>query len=256
MKMTIITVCYNSERTIRDCIESVLSQDYEDIEYIVIDGLSNDNTVNIINEYRNKISKIISEPDNGLYDAMNKGIKYSTGDVIGILNSDDIFENLTVISDVAKYFASNSCISLLFGDVVHVDPNNTNKVVRYYCSKKFKPYKLRFGWMPPHNATFIKSEVFERVGNYSLYYKISADFELFVRMLILNKLLYSRMDKVLARQRTGGVSTNGIKNRIMQNAEIVKACKDNGVYTNLFLVLLKIPMKILEYFRRPTNNTN
>jgi glycosyltransferase involved in cell wall biosynthesis len=251
LKISIITVCFNSEKTIRDTIESVLSQEYPDIEYIVIDGSSNDNTVNIINQYRHRISKIVSEPDDGLYDAMNKGVKNSTGDVIGILNSDDFFENSTVISDVVEHFEYNPSISLLFGDVVHVDPNNTKKITRFYSSKNFKPFKLRFGWMPPHTATFIKSGIFERIGGYSLDYKISADYELFVRMLILNKLVYSRLDKVLVRMRSGGISTSGIKSNFVLNTEIVKACKDNGVYTNLFLILLKIPIKILEYFRRP-----
>ncbi|MDA7754875.1 glycosyltransferase [Pseudomonadales bacterium] len=251
MKISIITVCYNSEKTIRDTIESVLSQEYPDIEYIVIDGLSDDSTVSIINEYRDNISKIISEPDNGLYDAMNKGIKNSTGDVVGILNSDDLFENSTVISDVMEHFDNRPSISLLFGDVVHVDPNNLKKITRFYSSKKFKPFKLRFGWMPPHTATFIKTEVFKIVGDYSLDYRISADYELFVRMLIVNKLVYSRLDKVLVRMRSGGLSTSGIKSNFLLNTEIVKACRDNGTYTNFLLLLLKIPMKILELFSRP-----
>ena len=254
MKVSIITVCYNGEKTIRDTIKSVLTQDYSDIEYIVIDGRSKDTTIDIVNEYRGKISKIISEPDQGIYDAMNKGVKYSTGDIIGILNSDDFFENPSVISDVVKHFNSNPNASLVIGDVVYVDPNNIGKITRFYSSRKFKPFKLRFGWMPPHAATFIKASVYSKFGNYSTDYEISADYELFVRLLLLHKVCYSRLDKVLVRMRTGGVSSSGIKSNLLLNIEIVKACKDNGIYTNIFLVLLKIPMKLLELFRRPSIN--
>ena len=256
MKISIVTVCYNSEKTIRDTIESVLSQDYPDIEYLIIDGLSNDNTYNIINQYRGSIAKVISEPDNGIYDAMNKGIKHATGDVIGILNSDDFFENSFVISDVVNHFNSNPLADLIIGDVVYVKPLERERITRFYSSRKFKPFKLRFGWMPPHAATYIKKEVYESIGKYSTGFKISADYELFVRMLLVHKLAYSRIDQVLVRMRTGGVSSAGLKSNFLLNVEIVKACKDNGVYTNIFLVLLKIPIKLLELFRRPSIGTN
>tara|TARA_B100000780_G_scaffold278282_1_gene251296 strand:- start:1172 stop:1945 length:774 start_codon:yes stop_codon:yes gene_type:complete len=253
-KISIITICYNSEKTIRHTIESVLSQDHPDIEYIVIDGLSSDNTMNIVNEYSEKIAKIVSEPDQGIYDAMNKGVKHSTGDIVGILNSDDFFENSFVISDVLEHFNSNPTASLVIGDVVYVKPSNTENITRFYSSVKFKPWKLRFGWMPPHAATFIKKAVYDKVGNYAVNYKISADYELFVRMLMVHNIDYSRINKVLVRMRSGGVSTSGIKSSFLLNSEIVKACKRNGIYTNLFLVLLKIPFKMLEGFRRPPNS--
>lgn len=253
VKITIITTCFNSEKTIRDTIESVLSQDYKDIEYIIVDGMSSDKTIDIIKEYKKEITKVISEPDGGIYDAMNKGIKHATGDVIGILNSDDFFENSCVISDVVTHFNSNSFADLIIGDVVYVDPLNVKKITRFYSSKKFRRSKLRFGWMPPHAATFIKKNVYHRLGIYSTDFKISADYELFVRMLLVHRLLYSRIDQVLTRMRTGGVSSSGLKSNLLLNAEIVKACRDNGVYTNIFLVLLKTPMKLLELFRRPVN---
>jgi glycosyltransferase involved in cell wall biosynthesis len=253
MKITIITVCYNSEKTIKDTIESVLSQDYRDIEYLIIDGMSSDKTMDIIQEYKKEIVKVISEPDGGIYDAMNKGIKHATGDVIGILNSDDFFENSSVISDVVKHFDSNPIADLIIGDVVYVDPLNVEKITRFYSSKKFRRSKLRFGWMPPHAATFIKQSTYQRLGSYSTDFKISADYELFVRMLLVHGLNYSRIDQVLTRMRTGGVSSSGLKSNLLLNAEIVKACRDNGVYTNIFLVILKVPMKLLEFFRRPVN---
>jgi len=250
-KISIITVCFNSAKTIRNTIESVLSQDYLLIEYIIIDGQSKDNTMNIVNEYNDKISIIISEPDLGIYDAMNKGIHLATGDVIGILNSDDFYENHGVISEVINQFMSKAESSLVFGDVVFVEPSNTQEIVRFYNSDKFKTWKLRFGWMPPHPASFFKRSAYEQVGNYSLDYKIAADYELFVRMLMVHKLSYARINKVLVRMRAGGVSTSGFKNSLLLNMEIVKACKNNGVYTNLFLVLLKIPFKFLELIKKP-----
>jgi glycosyltransferase involved in cell wall biosynthesis len=252
-KVSIITVCYNSEKTIRDTIESVLSQDYQWIEYIIIDGGSSDNTLNIIREYRVKIAKIFSEPDDGIYDAMNKGLRFSSGDIVGILNSDDYYENSSVISDVVHHFGSNPNVGLIFGDVVFVDPVDTDNITRFYGSKAFRSWKLRFGWMPPHPATFIKKTSYEKVGNYAVDYKISADYELFVRMLMVHKLNFSRINQVLVRMRAGGVSTSGFKSKIVLNSEIVKACKSNGIYTNLFLVLLKIPFKILEVLKKPLN---
>lgn len=251
MKISLITVCYNSAKTIRDTIQSILEQDYSNIEYIIVDGASNDGTLSIIQEYKNQISKVISEPDNGIYDAMNKGIQLATGDIIGILNSDDFFEYSSVITDIVNQFKSNPESSLVFGDVVFVEPSNIKEPIRYYNSRKFKPWKLRFGWMPPHPASFIKRSVYNQIGSYSLNYKIASDYEFFVRMLLVNKFPYSRINKVLVRMRAGGISTSGFKNSFLLNTEIVKACKNNGIYTNLFLILLKIPYKILELIKKP-----
>jgi glycosyltransferase involved in cell wall biosynthesis len=255
LKISIITVCYNSEKTIRDTIESVLSQSYLEIEYIIIDGKSTDNTMDIISEYQNKIAKIISAPDQGIYDAMNKGIRLATGDVIGILNSDDFFVSPGVITNVVNSFKSEPNSSLVFGDVILVEPLNTLKITRYYSSKRFSPWKLRFGWMPPHPASFFKRSAYEQVGNYSLDYKIASDYEMFVRMLMVHKISYSRINKVLVRMRAGGLSTSGVKSSFLLNSEIVKACKRNGIYTNIFFVLLKIPFKVLELFRKPKELT-
>jgi glycosyltransferase involved in cell wall biosynthesis len=255
VKITIITVCYNSETTIRDTIESVLAQNYPNIEYIIVDGLSNDGTLDIIQEYGKRIDIVISESDIGIYDAMNKGIQSATGDVIGILNSDDFFEYPSVISDVVNQFKSNPESSLVFGDVVLAQASNIKKIVRFYNSAKFRAWKLRFGWMPPHPASFFKKNAYAQVGNYSLDYTIASDYELFIRMLMVHKLPYSRIDKVLVRMRKGGVSTSGLKNSMLLNFEIVKACKCNGVYTNILFVLLKIPFKVLELFRKPKERT-
>ena len=249
-KISIITVCFNSESTIRDTIQSVISQNYPNIEYIVIDGGSQDSTLNIIKEYKNKISKYVSETDHGIYDAMNKGISISTGDIIGILNSDDFFYNNNTISNIATAFEINKHVDLVYGDVVFVNPADTNKTVRFYSSKNFKPYKLRFGWMPPHPASFITRSSYEKIGRYSLEYRISSDYEFFVRMLLVYKLNYVRINKTIVKMRTGGISTSGLKNSLLLNIEIVNACKKNGIYTNLLFILFKIPSKLLEFIKK------
>jgi glycosyltransferase involved in cell wall biosynthesis len=250
LKVSIITVSYNSAETIRDTIESVLEQSYKDIEYIIVDGNSKDETMDIVSSYGDKVTKVLSEPDKGIYDAMNKGVALATGDIIGILNSDDFYETNNVIEDIVEHFKANVEAEIVFGDIVFIEPSNINKVVRYYSSKKFKAAKLRFGWMPPHPATFIKKSVYDQYGLYKLGYKISADYEMFVRLLMVAKVKFARIDKVIVRMRNGGASTDGIKSSLTLNQEIVRACRENGVYTNLLLVLLKIPFKLIELIKR------
>jgi glycosyltransferase involved in cell wall biosynthesis len=250
LKVSIITVSYNSAKTIRDTIESVLKQSYTDIEYIIVDGNSKDETIDIVTSYGDKVTKVLSEPDKGIYDAMNKGIALATGDIIGILNSDDFYETNNAIEDVVAHFKVNIETQVVFGDVVFVEPSNLNKVVRYYSSKKFKAAKLRFGWMPPHPATFVKKSVYDQYGLYKLGYKIAADYEMFVRLLMVAKVKFTRIDKVIVRMRSGGASTDGIKSSLTLNQEIVRACRENSIYTNLFLVLLKIPFKLIELVKR------
>lgn len=250
MKVSIITVCFNSAATIRETIESVLAQTHNEIEYIIVDGASIDDTLPIISEYSSMIAHLISEPDSGLYDAMNKGIEISSGDVVGILNSDDIYQSNTIISQVVAYFGESPSADMVFGDVVFVGVDEPKSIVRHYNSKSFRPWKLRFGWMPPHPATFIKKSAYDKVGLYSLKYKISSDYEMFVRMLLVNRLSATRMNEVLVRMKIGGISTSGIKGNILLNLEIVKACRANGVYTNLLMICLKIPFKIFEFTRK------
>ena len=252
MKVSIITVCFNSAVTIQDSLASVAKQNYSDIEYIVVDGASTDNTLDLIANFEDTVSHLISEPDKGLYDAMNKGIQAATGDVIAILNSDDIYESDTVISDVVSSFEANPDADMIFGDVVFVKPDQMDVIIRLYNAANFKAWKLRFGWMPPHPATVIRKSAYDKTGLYSLGYKISADYEMFVRMLLVNKLKIVRFDKVLVRMRAGGVSTAGIRSTILLNNEIVKACRNNGVYTNILMVLSKVPFKLLEIIRKPS----
>ena len=251
LKISIVTVCYNSAATIRDTIESVLGQSHPDIEYILVDGASKDGTMAIVNEYRARIATVISEPDKGIYDAMNKGVQAATGEVVGILNSDDFYETPTVLADVAACFAQHPDSELVFGDLVYVQPENLQKVVRFYGAGHFRPWKLRFGWMPPHPATFIRKRAYERVGPYSLEYRISADYEIFVRLLLVHKMRFTRLAKVLVRMRVGGVSASGFKSKLDGTLEDVRACRSNGVYTNLLFILTKLPFKLLELLRKP-----
>ena len=243
MKVSIITVSFNSAKTISDTIDSVLSQDFPEIEYIVVDGGSTDGTIDIIRQNENRISQWISEKDQGMYDAMNKGIAMATGDVIGILNSDDVYINTRVISDLMRLMQTQNT-EVVFADLILVDSSNQNKVIRYYDSGRFHPNKFRFGWMPAHPTVFVKRELYQRVGKFSTTYQIAADYEMLIRMLAIQKASYAYYPKPVVRMRAGGASTSGISRNWILNQEIIRACKENGIYTNLFMLLLKVPAKL------------
>ncbi len=247
MKISIITVCYNSEKTIRDTIDSVLAQDYENVEYIIVDGGSNDSTISIVREYGERINTFISESDKGIYDAMNKGVKASSGEYVGILNSDDIFSHSHVISDLVRLLSNNK-VDAVYGDLVLVDRNDTSKVVRSYSSKNFKKWKIRFGLMLPHPTFYVRRALFDKFGLYKLNYRVSADFELITRFLTKGITLVRNPD-VMVKMRQGGISSNGFWWRVHQNFEIIRACKENGIYTNIFFIALKLPVKLLSYIK-------
>lgn len=250
MKISIITVTYNGSSTIRDTIESVLQQDYPNIEYIIVDGQSEDKTVEIIKEYEPLFGdnfRWISEPDNGLYDAMNKGIKMATGDVVGILNSDDFYHRKDSVSIVAKAF-NDKKIESVFADIRFVDPQDLTKTVRYYSSKRFSPKSFRFGFMPAHPTFFTYRKYFEAFGYYETDYAIAADYELLVRFLYVHKLIYKYLPFDMIKMRKGGKSTLSIRHKLKFDNEIVRACKTNGIYTNSLIVLLRGFLKIFEFF--------
>lgn len=249
MTFSIITVTYNSEATLRDTISSVLKQQYPDIEYIVVDGASTDGTIDIVKEFEPKFNgrlKWISERDSGLYHAMNKGIKMATGDIIGIINSDDFYYENDIIERIANVFSKDVAVEAVFGDVRFVKPENLDKTVRYYAAKNFRPWRFRFGFMPPHPSFFTYKHNFERLGYYKTDYKIAADYELLIRFLNKAKLNYQYIPSAVMKMRIGGVSTSSINSTIILNKEIVRACKANGIYTNLFLLTFKYVSKIWE----------
>lgn len=250
MKISLITVTFNSASTLRDTFDSVLTQEYVDYEYIVVDGGSKDSTVDLIKEYEplfNGRMRWISERDNGMYDGINKGIKMSTGDVVGIINSDDFYHRTDIFSIIAEAFEDKS-IQAIYGDVRFVNPDNLQKTVRYYDSSSFKPSKFRWGWMPAHPSFFTYRENFERYGYYKEDYKIAADYELLIRHLFVNKVPYKYLPVDFLMMRTGGKSTSGLKSTIVLNKEIVRACRENGLWTTLPMLYLKYFVKIKELF--------
>ena len=253
--LSIITVSYNSARTIQETIESVLEQDYHFIEYVVIDGGSTDGTLDILERYREKISVIISESDSGIYDAMNKGIQVSTGELVCMLNSDDVYASPSSVRHLVECLITKNT-DTVYADLVITDPSEANRVLRYYDASTFKPERLRYGWMPPHPTFIAKRELYEKWGGYSLKYKISADYEMMVRLLYKAKVSYAYLPEVVVKMRSGGVSTGGFRSSWILNSEIVTACKENGLETSMLRLMLKIPAKIMEHFRRPVVASN
>lgn len=246
--ISIITVTYNSDKTITDTIRSVLAQTYPNIEYIIIDGASDDGTDNIIKSFGDKINKYISEPDRGMYDAINKGFRIASGKVVGILNSDDVFYDNYVIEKVAESFSKNET-DALFGDAIFVDPVKTTKIIRYYSSKNFKLSKFRFGYMPAHTSFYAKKELFERYGYYKTDYKIAADFELMLRFLLINKVSYKYLEFPFVVMRMGGISNRTINSKLILNKEIVRACRENGLKTNYLNIYSKYSLKLFEFIQ-------
>ena len=242
-KVSIITVCFNSAATIRDTIESVLHQSYPNFEYLIIDGGSTDDTLKIIAEYGDKISRVVSERDRGIYDAMNKGIHLASGEIIGILNSDDVYMDVESVKILVTPIVEGRSDSS-FADLVVVSMGDLKKVVRYYDSSYFSPAKFRYGWMPAHPTFFIKKSCYEIVGDYSLSYKIAADYEMLIRLLLIAGFSYVYISKPLIKMRLGGASSAGLARNWILNREIVRACKENGVWTTLPLLLLKVPQKL------------
>lgn len=248
MKISIITVTYNSAATLRDAMESVLAQTYTDIEYVVVDGLSKDNTMDIVREYEPRFQgrmKYISEKDHGLYEAMNKGIRMATGEIVGIINSDDFYHRNDIIQLVADAMAAPE-VQAVYGDVRFVNPENLDKTVRYYSSKIFRPSLFRFGFMPAHPTFFTYRKYFEQYGYYKLDYKIAADYELLVRFLHKYGVKAKYLNTDFMKMRTGGVSTASVKSNILLNKEIVKACRSNGIWTCFPLLMLKYFIKVFE----------
>lgn len=252
MKITLITVTYNSSNTLKSTFESILKQSYTDIEYIVVDGSSKDNTLSIIKEYEPLFKaklKWISEPDEGLYDAMNKGIRMATGDIVGILNSDDFFTSNNVLQEIATTFKKNKELDAIYGDIHFVNPDNLQKCVRYYSSKVFKRGLMRLGFIPAHPSFYIRRECFDKYGLYKTDYKIAADFEFLLRVIYKQKIRTKYLPMDMVTMRTGGASTSGIKSYVGIMKEHLRAFKENEIYTNVGLLSLRYIYKVGEIIK-------
>jgi glycosyltransferase len=236
MKVSIITTCYNREATIRGAIESTLAQDYPNIEYILVDGASTDGSLAIINEYGKRITRIVSEPDHGMYEAINKGIRMATGDIIGLVHSDDMFYDNHVISDVVACFKETNA-DFVYGDGIYVNSEDTGKIVRNWIGGPYYRWKVGLGWLPLHPTCYIRRDVMMREGLYDESYKIAADTDLLVRYLYKAHLKVAYMKRKIIRMRMGGLSTNSEKRRLMWNEDI-RLYKAHGFWA--------IPVKIMK----------
>jgi glycosyltransferase involved in cell wall biosynthesis len=247
--ISVITVCFNCVETLNDALQSVATQSWPLVEHIVIDGASTDDTLSVIDHYRPLLAQVVSEPDCGIYDAMNKGLALASGDIVCFLNADDFYAHSDVLANVARLMTQNH-LDALFGDVVFFHPGAPQKIVRRYSSRNFHPNRMQFGWMPAHPALFIRHEVFKRVGGFRDDYRIAGDFEFVARAFTHNDLRYQYQAEIMVKMRTGGVSTAGLRSKILLNKEVLRACRENSISTNIFKILSKYPGKFLELFRQ------
>jgi len=250
MKVSIITVSWNSAKTIEDTIQSVVNQTYKDIEYIIIDGLSSDGTMDIVNKYKDQISVIVSEKDSGIFDAFNKGVKLATGDVIGILNSDDFYTSADTIEKVVNVFVEKN-VDSVYADLVYVDAVDTNKISRYFQGGEYNRRKFENGWMPPHPTFFVKRYAYEQYGQFNTFMKIANDYELMLRFLYKFKLTSAYLPQVIVKMREGGNSNGSLKVRYRANMEDRKAWKVNDMEPPIIGMTFK-PLRKIQQFYIPT----
>ncbi len=246
MKVSIITACYNSARTIADTIKSVCGQTYGDIEHIVVDGGSTDHTLDIIATHHAFITKLIPGPDDGIYDALNKGLGASTGDIIGFLHSDDVYASNDVIECVVQESLTHS-VDAIYGDVAFVKGDDFDRIIRVYSSGFFRPSRIAWGWMPAHPALFLSKRVFQKFGRFKTDYTIAGDFEFVARTFSTPNFKYRYLPRVLVKMRMGGISTKGWRNTVTLNKEVLRACRENGISSSYLKILSKYPAKALEF---------
>ena len=250
MKISLITVSYNSVNTIEQTIKSVINQTYSNIEYIIVDGMSTDGTLDIIKKYDDFINKKVVEIDNGIYDAMNKGISLCTGDIIGILNSDDFYYDKYVLENIISTFKSSD-VDSVYTDLVYVDKFDTNKIRRYWKSSEYNKSNFLFGWMPPHPSLFVKSKVYKNHGSFNLNFKISADYEFMLRQFFVNGISSKYLPIISVKMRIGGISNRNLLSRISAHKEDINAWKINKINPYFFSLLLKPTRKLLQYIIKP-----
>lgn len=250
LKVSIVTTTFNSGQTVADTLRSVLKQTYANIEYWIIDGQSTDNTMEVVRSFEKDFGgrlHYISEKDKGIYDAMNKGILNSTGDIVGILNSDDYFTSVDIVERIVRSLEADPSLDAVYGDVHFINPDNPDKVVRYYSSSVFRPSLLRFGFMPAHPTFYARREVYEKHGVYSLDYKIASDYDMMVRLFYKHNIRAKYIRRDFVTMRVGGMSTKNVSHRLLINKEDVLACRRYGLKTNRLFICMKYLYKIFEF---------
>lgn len=247
--ISVITVCYNSAATLGRALQSVADQDWGRVEQIVIDGASRDGSAEIIEQFRPRLAHVLSEPDKGIYDAMNKGLDRASGDIVCFLNADDQYASNSVLSRVAMLMYEQQ-LDALMGDVGFFHEADPQRMVRRYRSNHFTPGRLAWGWMPAHPALFLSRTVVQRVGRFKTDYSIAGDYEFIVRVFHGHEVRYRYLPEILVNMQTGGASTGGFGAKLRLNREVLRACRENGVQTNILKILSKYPAKILELLRR------
>ena len=247
-KVTVITAVYNNKETIVDALESVFSQSYHNVEHIVIDGGSTDGTVELIRAFGDKIEKFVSEPDGGIYDALNKGIALATGDVVGFLNSDDVYAHDRVLEKIVRAFQHEKADSV-YGDLNYVKRDDITKVVRHWKSHAFSHKKLRQGWMPPHPTFYVKREIYQKYGGFDTSFKIAADYDSILRFLGLHHITTTYIPEVLVQMRLGGVSNRDLKSILKKSGEDYKALKKNGIGGKR-VVFMKNASKVMQFIKK------
>ena len=253
MKISIITVTFNSVSFINDCLKSIKNQNYKNIEHIVIDGASTDGTVSLLESKRGEFSMFVSENDDGIYDAMNKGLNFATGDVIGFLNSDDFYENNYVISSVMEEFKKDPSLEACYADLLYVNRSDTSKSIRYFKSSKFTRGLFSKGWCPPHPTFFVRKSIYKKFGKFDLNYTIASDVELMMRFLEVHQIKSLYVPEIWVKMRMGGTTNKSLRNIFLQNFEILKALHKNGLSINLFkFFIFKLVSRFNQFYTKQT----
>jgi len=252
LKISIITVTHNPGLVLLDCLNSVASQKYKNIEHIIVDNVSTDGTIPLLNSRRDQFAFLISEKDQGIYEAMNKGLKIATGDIIGFLNSDDFYANNNILSRVVTIFKDNSSLDACYADLIYVNPININKIIRFWQSSKFVSGLFAKGWCPPHPTFFVRRSVYERFGNFDLNYYIASDVELMMRFLEVQKINARYIPELWIKMRLGGITNKNFKNILIQNKEVLHALKNHNLSVNwISFFIYKIINRGLQFLKRP-----
>lgn len=248
MKISVITATWNSQQTVADTLRSLDAQLYQDTEYLVIDGASTDNTLDIVRSHGGRVDKLISEPDQGIYDALNKGIEAATGDIVGFLHSDDVYANNKVLAKIAEAFATTN-VDAIYGDLDYVSKDENDRLVRHWKSHPFKRRKLRYGWMPPHPTFYMRTQLYRDLGGFDLRFKIAADYDSLLRYLWKNQITVGYIPEVLVKMRLGGASNRSIKNMIQKSREDCLAMNANGISPFIALPVKNLS-KLPQFFKK------